>query len=151
MLQIQRVFSPPIRNREPFATGWWRKGEQLETSVIQRAQASWMRFSAPFGNVDKTCSIYASVQVRQNPPRICGYVCGSKFESQLVRLLMVSRTCGTRSGGQPWTPIRAQTTHQFRPYRVPFAYRALPTPLTRFWLRPRRPESLRGWQASDEG
>jgi hypothetical protein len=45
MLQIQRVFSPPIRNREPFATGWWRKGEQLETSVIQRAQASWMRFS----------------------------------------------------------------------------------------------------------
>jgi len=25
MLQIQRVFSPQIRNREPFATGWWRR------------------------------------------------------------------------------------------------------------------------------
>jgi hypothetical protein len=25
MLQIQRVFSPQIRNREPFVTGWWRR------------------------------------------------------------------------------------------------------------------------------
>src|SRR5271169_6144597 len=25
MLQIQRVFSSQIRDREPFATGWWRR------------------------------------------------------------------------------------------------------------------------------
>ena len=52
MLQIQRVFSPQIRNREPFATGWWRRERNWkltfsrQASVFQRAQAYWMRFSA---------------------------------------------------------------------------------------------------------
>src|SRR5450759_2476589 len=52
MLQIQRVFSPQIHNREPFATGWWRRERNCkltfsrQASVTQRAQASWMRFSA---------------------------------------------------------------------------------------------------------
>jgi len=52
MLQIQRVFSPQIRNREPFATGWWRREWNWkltfsrQASVIQRAQTYWMKFSA---------------------------------------------------------------------------------------------------------
>jgi hypothetical protein len=45
MLQIQRVFSPQIRNRELFATGWWRRERNWkltfsrQASVDQRAQA----------------------------------------------------------------------------------------------------------------
>src|ERR1019366_4910719 len=51
MLQIQRVFSPQIHNREPFATGWWRRERNCkltfsrQASVVQRVQAYWMRFS----------------------------------------------------------------------------------------------------------
>ena len=33
MLQIQRVFSPQIRNREPFATGWWRRECPLKFGI----------------------------------------------------------------------------------------------------------------------
>src|SRR5674476_12919 len=109
-----------------------------------------MRFSAPFGNVNKTCNLC----IRSSPPESSSHL-WVRLRVE-VRIPIGQATDGQPNmrdsqRGQPWTPIRAQTTHQFRPYRVPFAYRALPTPLTRFWLRPRRPESLRGWQASDEG
>ena len=37
MLQIQRGFSPQIRNREPFATGWWRRERYWKLTFSRQA------------------------------------------------------------------------------------------------------------------
>jgi len=38
MLQIQRVFSPQIRNRELLATGWWRRERNWKLTFSRASQ-----------------------------------------------------------------------------------------------------------------
>jgi hypothetical protein len=40
MLQIQRVFSRQIRNREPFATGWWRRERNWKLTFSSASQGN---------------------------------------------------------------------------------------------------------------
>src|SRR5664280_1523818 len=62
---------------QKFARKWrrernWKLTFSTQPSVIQRAQASWMRFSAPFGNVNKISSFVGPFKSARILPAFVG-------------------------------------------------------------------------------